>query len=266
LKGGDGDDLLDGGAGRDHLAGGSGDDTYIVDLVKVGRGRGGSVRPEDTIMEGRNEGSDTVILRGVVGEVGTASTLTLGANLEDLDAGQTGNTKLNLMGNVLDNTLTGNDADNILFGLWGNDTLRGGHGNDVVHGGAGNDTFLFGRGDGQDRIRDNSGEQDTIAFDSGINPLDLVISRQADDLRLAIHGSDDQITVKNWFDGTAHQTEIIQAGNGQQLLNTQVDQLIQAMGQFTTDTGLSWDAAAGGAGTAQQQAQFQGILAANWQS
>jgi hypothetical protein len=44
-----------------------------------------------------------------------------------------------------------------------------------------------------------------------------------------------------------------------------VDQLIQAMAGFTQDTGLSWGDAIAGNGTVQQQAQFQGIIAANWQ-
>jgi hypothetical protein len=56
--------------------------------------------------------------------------------------------------------------------------------------------------------------------------------------------------------------ETIQAGNGQTLLSTQVDQLIQAMAGFTATTGLTWDAASGGAGDPGQQAQFQGIIAA----
>ena len=77
--------------------------------------------------------------------------------------------------------------------------------------------------------------------------------------------SSEQITVQNWYTGSANRTETIQAGNGQTLLSTQVNQLIQAMAQFTTDTGLSWDAASGGAGDPGQQAQFQGIIAANWQ-
>jgi Ca2+-binding RTX toxin-like protein len=188
--------------------------------------------------------------------------LTLGANIEQLDASQTGNTNLNVMGNVLDNTMTGNDAKNILFGLAGNDTLRGGLGNDTLNGGSGNDTFLFGRGDGQDSIRDNGGSHDTIAFDSGINPLDLVISRQANDLRLAIHGSADQITVKNWFVGTGNQTETIQAGNGQELLNMQVNQLINAMATFTAQNGgITWDQAID-----QNPQGVQAVLAANgWQ-
>jgi Ca2+-binding RTX toxin-like protein len=262
LTGNSGNNELDGGEGADKMAGGLGDDTYKVDLVKVGAGATATVKLEDTITESLNQGLDTVLLRGVVGDLVKATTLTLGANLEQLDASQTGATKLNLTGNTLDNEVIGNDADNLLSGLGGNDTLRGGLGNDTVNGGIGNDTFLFGLGDGQDQIQDNSGCFDTIMFDGSINHQDLVISQQANDLRIAIHGSADQITVKNWFIGTTNQTEIIQAGDGQVLLNTQVNQLIQAMDQFETDTGTSWDAAAGGAG---DQAQFQSILAAAWQ-
>ena len=105
-----------------------------------------------------------------------------------------------------------------------------------MNGGSGNDTFLFGRGEGQDLVQDNSGTADKMLFDAGINPLDLVISRQANNLRLSIHGSSDQITVQNWYVGTTNRTETIQAGNGQTLLSTQVDQLIQAMAGFTPAT------------------------------
>jgi hypothetical protein len=37
------------------------------------------------------------------------------------------------------------------------------------------------------------------------------------------------------------------------------------MAVFSTQTGVSWEAAAAGGGTAQQQAEFQNIIAANWQ-
>jgi Ca2+-binding RTX toxin-like protein len=269
LTGNSGDNFLDGGAGADKLAGGMGNDTYRVDLVKVGTGATAAAKLEDTITEGLNQGLDTVmvVLRGSTIDLAKAATLILGANLEQLDATFTGTTKLNLTGNILDNRLTGNGVDNILSGLGGNDTLIGGGGNDTLNGGAGNDTYLFGNGDGKDVIQDNSGCFDTIQFAGSINHQNLVISKLANDLQIKIQGSpDDQITVKNWFVGTTNQTEIIQAGDGQALVNTQVQQLIDAMAQFTTDTGVSWDAAAGGAGTVQQQAQFQGILAASWQA
>jgi Ca2+-binding RTX toxin-like protein len=177
-------------------------------------------------------------------------------------------------------TVTGSDGDNSIIGASGNDsidggagndtltggagndTLDGGTGNDTLIGGTGNDTFHFGLGDGQDLVRDNSGSADKMLFDGGINPLDLVISRQANDLQLAIHGSPDQITVQNWYTSSVNRTETIQAGNGQTLLSTQVNQLIQAMAGFTQQTGLSWDQ--GIDGTPQQLAQVQSILAANW--
>ncbi|MDH5670496.1 MAG: hypothetical protein OEY86_21045, partial [Nitrospira sp.] len=233
--------ILVGNSGANTLAGGDGDDTYVV-------GAG------DTIVESKNGGIDTV-----QSEV----TWTLDGSLEHLTL--IGTSAIDGTGNNGSNILIGNSAANVLDASGGADTLRGGAGDDIVNGGKGNDTYLFGRGDGQDLLQDSGGGDDKILYDAGINPIDLVISRQGDDLRLAIHGSTDSVTVQNWYSSSSNRTETIQAGAGEVLLSSQVDQLIQAMAQFTTDTGLSWDAAAGGAGTAQQQAQFQGILAANWQ-
>ncbi|CUQ68181.1 calcium-binding protein [Candidatus Nitrospira inopinata] len=273
LSGGAGDDTLDGGAGRDRLIGGAGDDTYLVDLVRAGEGVAATVKLEDTITEGRNQGTDQVILRGIVSDLMRATTLTLGANLERLDAGSTADTKLNLTGNALDNELIGNGADNLLIGLAGNDRLDGrvgndvligGQGNDVLIGGAGSDTYVFGRGDGQDVIQDTDGAADKVLFGRGTAPVDVILSRQADDLRLALRRTSDQVTIRDWYVGAANQVETIETGTRHLLLHTQVESLIQAMVQFTTDTGLSWEAAAAGAGTGGQQAQFQAILAAHW--
>ena len=127
-------------------------------------------------------------------------------------------------------------------------------------GGSDHDTFVFGRGEGQDLVQDDSGAADRLFYDTGINPLDLVISRQANDLRLTIHGSTDYVTVQNWYTSTSNQVEIIQAGDGEVLLNTQVDQLIQAMAGFTAQTGLTWDQAID-----QRPQEVQTVLAASWQ-
>jgi len=134
-----------------------------------------------------------------------------------------------------------------------------------LNGGIGNDTYFFGLGDGTDVVQDNSGVADRVLYDTGIDPLDLVLSRQANDLRLAIQGSTDSVTIQNWYTSSNNQVETIQAGNGGVLLSTQVDVLIQAMAAFTDQTGLSWDAAASGSGTAQQQTDFQNIIVVNWQ-
>jgi Ca2+-binding RTX toxin-like protein len=220
------------------LTGGEGNDTYVL-------GSG------DQVVEASNGGSDTVQ---------AGFTYTLGSNIEHLTL--TGVGAINGTGNALNNVLMGNSANNVLNASGGNDTLRGGLGNDTMNGGSGNDTFLFERGDGQDLIQDNNGSSDKTQFGTTVNPLDLVISRQANDLRLAIHGSSDQVTIQNWYTSPVNRVETIQAGNRQTLLNTQVDQLIQAMAGFTQQTGLTWDQALN---DPAQVPAVQNILAANWQ-
>jgi Ca2+-binding RTX toxin-like protein len=221
LTGGAGNDFLDGGAGADILTGGAGNDTYVRDNAG------------DVVTENVNEGTDTVQ---------TSVAYTLAANVENLTL--IGSSAINGAGNSLNNVLGGNAANNVLTG------------------GTGNDTYLYNRGGGQDTVVENdstSGNADTLLYGSGINPLDLVLSRQANDLRLAIHGTTDQVTIQNWYLGSANQVETFQTGNGQHLLNSQVQQLIQAMAGFTTQTGLTWDQ-----GIDQRPTQVQTVLAANW--
>ena len=196
------------------------------------------------MVEQANEGTDTVQ---------SDVTWTLGANLENLTL--LGTAAINGTGNSLNNTLTGNSAANVLTGGAGNDTLTGG---------LGSDTYQVDRAEGRDTIAENDGtggNSDLLLYGTTINPLDLVLSQQANNLRIAIHGSTDYVTIQNWFSApTTAQVETIQAGNGLTLLNTEVDQLIQAMATFTQQTGLTWDQ-----GIDQQPAQVQSVLAASWQ-
>jgi hypothetical protein len=227
--------ILAGNSAANTLTGGAGDDTYVV-------GAG------DTVVEALNAGIDTVQ---------SSVTWTLGTNVDNLTL--TGIGAINGTGNVLANVLVGNAGNNILAGGDGNDTLSGGKGNDVLNGGTGNDVFQVARGDGQDTITDTSGTGDRLSFASGINPLDIMLSQSANDLRIAVYGSTDQVTIANWYGGAGNQVETVQAGNGQQLMNTQVNQLIQAMAGFTQQTGLNWDQA-----ISQRPQDVQQILAANW--
>jgi Ca2+-binding RTX toxin-like protein len=236
LIGNGGNDTLDGGLGADAMDGGGGNDTYVVDNLG------------DTVTEtlaGAAGGTDLVK---------SAVSFTLGANVENLTL--TGTANIDGTGNELANILTGNSGDNTLIGGAGNDTLRGG---------LGNDTYQVNPGDGQDKISENDntpGNSDTLLYGATIDPLDLVLSRQVNDLRIAVHGTTDSVTIQNWYGSpTTAQVETIQAGNGQTLLNTQVDQLIQAMAAFSHKTGLTWDQAID-----QKPGDVQNILAANWQS
>jgi Ca2+-binding RTX toxin-like protein/methionine-rich copper-binding protein CopC len=74
----------------------------------------------DTIVEGVNEGNDTVR---------SAVSYTLGPNLENLDLGQ--GSGISGIGNAADNRIFGNAADNILDGQAGADTMVGSYGDDT---------------------------------------------------------------------------------------------------------------------------------------
>ena len=93
-----------------------------------------------------------------------------------LDTGQL------LEGTVLNETLSltqpgtaiGYGGDDILSGSSGVDVLMGGAGNDTMSGGAGGDFYLIGKDEGNDRIRETGGSDDTIRFASGIALTDLL--------------------------------------------------------------------------------------------
>ena len=133
ITGNSGANVLDGAGGMDTLKGAQGDDTYVVDLLLSGT----RVKLEDKLTELAGEGTDTLALR-TEEDLGLAApaTLTLGANLENLDASGTGTNKLNLTGNAANNTITGNAGDN---------TIKGGGGLDSFTGGAGADRFIIDR-------------------------------------------------------------------------------------------------------------------------
>ncbi|MGH7216335.1 MAG: calcium-binding protein, partial [Nitrospiraceae bacterium] len=290
LSGGDGDDTLyidaadtgvNGGAGYDAVtvvgldavtlnataaavefaAGSSGNDIFTavgsLSSVTFYSGEG-----HDQLTSG--DGNDVLV--GQAGDDtlsgGLGNDVVNGGEGDDVLSGETGDDTF-YGGTGADQVSGGDDGNDVVVGDAGNDVLSGGLGNDYLVGGTGNDQYTFVRGDGADTVSEDDatpGNSDRLLFGSTINPLDLVVSRQANDLRLAIHGTSDQVVIENWYLGGSRQVEDLQAGNGQHLLNTQVDQLIQAMAGFTQQTGLTWDQAID-----QQPQDVQTVLAASWQ-
>ncbi|CUS31830.1 calcium-binding protein [Candidatus Nitrospira nitrificans] len=294
LQRGAGHDRLDGGLGSDVLIGGGGDDTYVVDRagdMVIEHAAQGSDTVESSLAYILGPNMEHLILTGsanINGAGNTASNVLVGNRGNNiLDAGSGDDTLDGGMGHDVllggsghdrlvggggDDTLSAGSGNDYLDGDAGHDQLMGGSGADHVIGGLGNDTLVgnsgsdtyrFARGDGQDTIQDVdafAGNHDRVLLETTIDPLDLVISRQAHDLRLAIHGSTDQVTVKDWYLGRTNHIEMIHAGNGEVLLSTQVDQLIHAMAAFTQQTGLTWEHA-----IEQRPQEVQTILAASWQ-
>lgn len=175
IIGNDGNNILDGASGTDTLRGGKGNDDYYVDLVKVGDGATATVRLEDFITENLNEGSDWVKLKGGTIDLVNATTLFLGANVENMLAGNdTGLTKLNLTGNALNNQLTGNHADNILDGGSGNDTLAGENGNDTYIIDSLLDEVFEGGGMGTDLVKVNIATSGTYTLTANVEHATLI--------------------------------------------------------------------------------------------
>ncbi len=129
-------DLLYGGYGADILVGGTGSDSYYLTGSNLGTGSTyedlGSMN-EDTIIELRNEGQDTVY---------SIYDYELGANLENLnllgftwfsDGAPVVAYPTYATGNSLDNRITGNLGNNVLDGRAGADTMTGSNGNDTYY-------------------------------------------------------------------------------------------------------------------------------------
>ncbi|MGQ4726005.1 calcium-binding protein, partial [Streptomyces tunisiensis] len=131
-----------------------------------------------------------------------------------------------LTGRAGDQIILGSsDDDDLIDGGAGNDTLRGNAGNDYLIGGAGSDTYVFAVGDGQDVINNLSNTPDTdtdVLSIEGIVREDLWLSRNGDDLVIDVTGSEDSITVQDWYANSAQQLDVIQAG-GSSLYANQVD-------------------------------------------
>ena len=248
LDGGEGNDRLDGGLGADQLVGGTGNDVYVVEVAG------------DTVLELADEGTDTV--QSLVD-------YSLGANVENLTL--TGTAATNGTGNELANVITGNAAGNTLRGLGGNDTLRGGaeadaldggEGNDRLEGGLGADTYLFGRGDGQDTLVDTdatAGVQDALHFGFDISAEQIWLRQLGNNLEISLIGTTDKITVSNWYLGADRYVEVLQLADGRQLLDSQVQNLVQAMASFSPP-------AAGQTTLPTNYADsLTPVIAANWQ-
>lgn len=215
------DNRLQGNGAANVLKGGRGNDTY-----GVGSG--------DTVTEYAGDGIDTVE---------SAIAWTLGSHLENLTL--TGSGAVNATGNALANR------------------LRGNAGNNVLNGGAGNDTYLFGRGGAADTLVDSdssAGNADLLLLDAGIDHDQLWFRQVGNGLEISVIGSADQVTVSNWYGGAGNHVEKIQVADGLYLLDSRVEQLVQAMASMTPPPAGQSEL------TAAQHQQLDAVLAASWQA
>ncbi len=170
------------------MTGGGGNDYYILDNIG------------DVVVEDVGGGTDTVRVE---------TDYVLGNNLENLFLG--GFTGLRGEGNAADNTITGTDGHDTLIGAGGVDYVDGFGGDDLYIGAGDGDTFVvtqYGGPTGSTLTVENvataSTALGTLQFSEiEVLPGDLVVTRgtggTADDLMIALRGSQKHIVVKNHF-------------------------------------------------------------------
>lgn len=207
-----------------------------------------------------------ILLTGLYGRAGN-DTLDGGAGEdklygEDGDDLIRGGTHNDLIdgGNGVDN-LQGQDGDDTLYGQAGDDRLDGGLGNDSLSGGDGNDTYVLGRGYGSDTITENdttAGNTDVAYFNSGITIDQLWFKKVSNNLEVSIIGTTDKFIMTNWYLGNQYHIEQFKTSDGKTLLDSQVQNLVNAMAGFAPPPGGQTTL------TADQQTALSPVIAANW--
>jgi Ca2+-binding RTX toxin-like protein len=262
LYGGEGNDILNGGAGNDILIGGIGNDTLSggagSDIYRFSRGWGQDTINNNDSSTDKVDAIEAMTLFGtdyddVLADWDNLGELHGGAGNDSLDGGKGSN---RLYGEAGDDVLRTdlNDSDNNL--------LAGGAGNDTLYGSYNSDTYLFNLGDGVDTIVETgsrTGAVDVLRFGSDIDAEELWLSRSGNDLKLQVIGTDDSVSIKNWYSSSSYQVEQLQVADGRALTASQVQNLVNAMASFGVP--------AGGEGnlTADQRQQLDVVIAANWQ-
>ena len=194
LNGDDGDDTLRGNAGNDLLYGGAGADKLEGDTGL------------DILYGG--DGNDT--LDGGLGYdmfYGGAGNDVLGGNLGGMDSG------------YYNSSYTPYGYRDPLSGNY----YEGGSGNDILNGTSRADVYYFNLGDGKDTIYEvevggqPANQIDLIKLGAGINPEDLLVSKDSTSLVITNKTSGDSITIRSWYSstsGSAYKIERVEFSNG----------------------------------------------------
>ncbi|PNA02786.1 hypothetical protein C1X30_23570 [Pseudomonas sp. FW305-BF6] len=291
LYGEGGNDVLVGGVGNDVLDGGTGSDVYrfergwgqdTINNYDTTAGKvdalefGADIKPEDLVLT-RTDSNLNIALKGASDKITLRYFFSSGYQMEEIRfangttwslaqvkvmvmTGTDGNDELH--GYASDDLVSGGAGNDTLYGEGGNDILDGGSGNDLMDGGAGSDTYRFGLGGGQDRISNYdtvAGAVDTLAFDPGISSQQLWFRNNGSHLDVSVIGTSDKITVNNWAVGSSYRLDQFRTADGKTLLESNVQNLVQAMAAFGVPPGGESNL------TSAQREQLDAVIAVNWQ-
>jgi Ca2+-binding RTX toxin-like protein len=181
--------------------------------------------------------SDEILLTGLDKLSGASLSFADGSVVtgEMILAAATQPLNLSLQGTKGADQLRGGDGRDTLEGLAGSDSLSGGRGDDLLLGGKGGDTYYFARGDGHDTVVDSDKSlfQSDRLYIQGASSNQVWLTRSGRDLDISILGTQDKVTITDWFSGLSHRIEKITAtGDGKTLTASHVNALVNVMARF----------------------------------
>lgn len=105
-----------------------------------------------------------------------------------------------------------------------------------------------------------SQDVDQLQFGEGIGAEDLWFSRQGKDLEIDLLGSDDHLSLQDWFTTVGERVGSFDLSSGEILVASNVQQLVDAMAGF--DAGASDSETSG---FNQAPASVQAVIATSWE-
>jgi len=166
-----------------------------------------------------------------------------------------------LNGQAGDQNIIGSSDADLIDGGAGNDVIRGALGDDYLTGGDGSDTYRFALGDGRDVINNlsnNAAADNDVVVVEGLSKESLWLSKQGNNLVIDVTGSDDSITIQDWYLDPAQRVDTFVAGSSALHANA-VDNLVNAMAAFGAPSGGELVL------SQTQRDELNVVIAANWQ-
>jgi len=213
IYGEDGNDTLIGHGSNDLLYGGAGNDTYVYDL-NDGIDTIIDTQGTDTLQFGSMiTAADLVVRREgdsvVIGILEVGKTFAEFSNKVIIEDWYKSTSRIE---NIVFSDMTtlaaidlvavmGTTEDDEIIGLDGDNTFEGLSGDDILRGKNFNDTYIIGFNEGNDTIIDSYGE-DKLVFKANVLASDVKVQwkQGTDDISISIEGSENIITVKDWYE------------------------------------------------------------------
>jgi len=94
----------------------------------------------------------------------------------------------------------------------------------------------MGRGYGGELIQENdatAGNTDVVSFLAGVTSEQIWFRHVGNDLEVSIIGTTDTALIQNWYVGSQYHVEQFKTSDGKKLLDSKVQELVDAMASFT---------------------------------